>query len=874
MPGPILIGDQPAAKPAGFEDLFDGPSVRWRQPANPGATRILTHERVRTERRGQACGAEHVRFACPAGYAGVFLYPIDPAPVLDDLKISLTYRGDTLGARLAVRVVFPRTLVGSGDASRPLTTIVRGDARYENVGEWAELNLTDLPLLAKRHVRLLRTDSSMPTIDERGAYVDSIVLIVPGSPTGESFWVERLTLSGALLNGEHSVLTKAGRLPASAEPESQTDKLSVAVRVSAGGFTRDGDAIFPRIWTSQGESSELVKQLGFNTLAVDTLPGSLSAEGQQDDLLLVGPPPSDSAASVHRVFAWMLPNSGDARGIDTALPEVHRIRNDRRLSTRPLLAAPRYGFAAWSRLTDGLVLDAESLRGSNSSRFSLAKQQAIPGSPTVARVRLSHSPQAYEQLRAFAPQGKASPWRQPTAIEAAVWSAVAGGAKGVWFDATKPLNGPGEAEASISAAVELLNLKLKLVEPWLTGGEPIGQVLNADGEPVAAILRRGRTKLLLGYAPVGAIGPQSPTPLVVPAVSETALAYAVTPAGLFPVQRQRTLGGVSIDGKHLGPGRFLLLTDDRRTVQAIETRIKKSAPRAVSLIQQVVLDELRTLETMLKEASDSPMAARLAGAPPAITRVISQSKAAESGGDLSGAYSASSEAQSLLHSARQTFRAALADKQRRDSSPLTHTPATWSDELRLRQLLRGLPRSGNLLAGGDFEDLADLKQQGWSHTRLENHSPPPTVELSSATPRHGERCLTLRATAKNDASIEPVAWVTSPQVPVTAGRLVEITGWVRFEADAATPGSLVVVDSLGGDELAIAVDQASGWRPFRLLRRPTRNEKVQVSFVLSGAGIAAVDAVMIRPIVLATPKSNAPPPPAVAGNAKPRDYKK
>ena len=56
----------------------------------------------------------------------------------------------------------------------------------------------------------------------------------------------------------------------------------------------------------------------------------------------------------------------------------------------------------------------------------------------------------------------------------------------------------------------------------------------------------------------------------------------------------------------------------------------------------------------------------------------------------------------------------------------------------------------------------------------------------------------------------------------------------------------MVVDSLGGDDLAERFDKTAGWKEFTLYRAAAQPGAVGVTFVLSGLGEARIDDVTIE----------------------------
>ncbi|MEN1678738.1 MAG: hypothetical protein AAGJ46_04045 [Planctomycetota bacterium] len=847
--GSLLAGGARGELAPSILDSFESPTTVWRQPADPGATRVLAHVRSRDTRRGESIGVEHIRLACPAGYSGVFLYPIGLAPIVEDFKATIDLRSSAYGVRLAARVVLPAAADDSNQ-NGPVTMVVRGPALYQTPGQWATLRIEGLPALVNAQARLLRASPNSPAADTRQAYVDSLVLIVPSGPQGSEVWVDELRVEGPLVKqaiDDRLAGNSDGEAP---DPATDADEPQPEVRASADGLAAAGELLFPLVWSSHGESVATVSNAGFNTLAVNQLPDeAMQAAAADRGMRLIAPLPNGGdAPAIDGVLAWRLPGRVAGDAIDSARPAIEAYRDDPILARRPLLVAPAGSNAAWSRLADGMLLDATRLGGVHESPFAATSSQCMPGAPAFAQVALTYEAQAADQLAAFAPSGKSPQWREVDAVQSDVWLAIGAGARGVWLQSDRPLGGALPSDQTMQAAIELLNLKAKLIKPWLAGGRRAAGIKDGLGKPLAAVFVRDRTRLIVGLATQAQPILRSFT---VPSASETATAYRLTPAGLTPLKQQRVLGGVSIKSPPPGPGQFILLTDDRVAVRDIQRRVARIAARTLTLQQRLVIAGLKQFETMMGEAGESFYTKPVSGVAAACKRAISQSQAAEASSDLTGAYLAASRGLLVLSRGRREVFGRLTPAVRLDSSPLTHSPATWPDEIRLRQLLRALPRKGNRLAGGDFEDLATLKQLGWSYTRADNRRA--SVKLVDTDPKHGERALWITCDAAGGNAGEASAWVTSPTVKAEAGQLLEVTGWVRFEPASAGPGALVVVDSLGGETLSLTLREAADWRPFRLLRRPTSSEGLKLSFVLYGAGRGEVDAVMVRPVQLSAP---------------------
>ncbi|MEM6330199.1 MAG: hypothetical protein AAF790_08120 [Planctomycetota bacterium] len=877
--------------PPAVSESYDGPEASWVQPANPGEARVLRQERVRVAGRDGPVGAERVTFQCPAGYSAIFLHPIGQAPVLEEFKARVVYRGARAGAQLAVRVVFPRTPAAGGRTPRRETAVVRGDLRYGTPGQWQELTIAGLPSRVVGRARMMRAAGGAPSIDAREAYVDSVVLIVPGGGGADTFMTSRLEVEGVLQaarssGADASQATQGaggrGQKPAERTPTDPAPEAPPQPFDPTRGFQHAGKPLFPIIWTHRGESLQTLQRLGFNTVATRTMPSkAMAAEAHRLGLRIVaapggapGPPEPDGSPAL---LGLTLPSDGPALSIDAARAAIQRLRADASLAGLPIVAAAQDDFRAWSRLADALVVDSPRAAPPG-RRFKRAAAEVLGGVPLLVRAPLTRSTQAQDQLRAVAPTGKANAWRDFSRVEPAVWAAVASGASGVWLEADRPLGGAGRAAKRAAAEVELLNLRLALLTPWLVSGEPPAVIAGPDGRPAAVVLQRGVSKLVVGLAG----GPRAPAAqraetgnaggVVLPSISESAAAFTLNAAGLSPLRCARSLGGVRIDNAALGPGRWVLLTGDRREALQIARRVERSSRRAVMLMQTLAEAEASEWDAASeglafggRRREPSPITA-------AAKRWVSRSKASQAAGDAPAAYAACGSARQLLQNARSEALRRLRPSNGLRGSALLETPLTWGDDVRLRQLLKTAPRDDNLLAAGDFEDLAAVRAAGWRHTKPEGSRA--RVSLGDGEPVYGARCLTLHATGVAEPGRDPCVWVASPVVPLRTGQLVEITGWLRLRGSSDNRGGhggeLAVIDSLGGPELATRVTVggythqpvypagSSGrgdWLPFRILRRATGRQSLRLTFALSGSGEASIDAVMVRPIQVGAAES-------------------
>ncbi len=78
-----------------------------------------------------------------------------------------------------------------------------------------------------------------------------------------------------------------------------------------------------------------------------------------------------------------------------------------------------------------------------------------------------------------------------------VFSALAGGARGICFQSTTPLDAKDPATRRRAALLELVNLELDLIEPWCAGGSFVTSASGDDTNMGAAIMQTERARLVL-----------------------------------------------------------------------------------------------------------------------------------------------------------------------------------------------------------------------------------------------------------------------------------------------------------------------------------------------------------------------------------------
>lgn len=846
------------AAPVGADDwvdTHDSPAPAW-ELTDPSPARLVAHERLRLQPKGQATdvGAERIAYAAPPGTTAWVLRPTPAAVVIDELSVHVEATNTLPGTILAVEVALPRTAEGS-TSDAVVLRLSSDPARWSPRGVM-RIGLTDLPRRLQRRARAWRLANPGKPLDTREAYVTRAVLGLPGSGRPEQAMVRELRLEGyvprpqsaGLANDtppiEGPLLSSPAAQPlADAAPGLQGGTLRLTeVRLGSDGFRIDGEPYYPRVWRWRGEPFEELARRGVNTVWLDEAPTPQRlAEAAHYRLRLFCPPPktrgdAESVASWDRVLAWVLPGAVDGSDLDTAMAVVERTRALPPAAQRPILAHAVADSERWARVVDGLLLDADGSRASgppNAARRLAERSASLgPGTPVLAVVPLDVGRELIAQLDALLGDGVVSAWLPAGDVARSVDAALGTDVAGVVFVANEGLDGADDATSVAAGWLETINRRLRLIEPWLVNGRSEG-VAGVEGASTRLLTHGGVKLAALPAMP--STGAPTPTPFS--GLSDSARVYRLNAAGLHgwapPPERPGDLA--------LRPPGDLLACHDPRVVRSLRAYTRRGAGAAAATLIEVATAQLANTEAL------SPADRRRAA------RALNDAKLASARRDFAAAYDAAHLTVALVASAEDRRREIAIAGATLESTPLTVLPRTLTDHFRMSQLLASSPRGANRLHGGSFEDIDELRRHGWRHpaagARADAPNGPPDddhtpVGLVEANAVHGERVLRLRGS-------KPGEWgprIRSPEIDLASGETLELTGWARVEAP--TPGDrLEVVDTLGGEELALSIGSTDGeWRPFRLLRRASAQVGLGLEFRARGDVTAEIDAVMARPV--------------------------
>jgi len=859
-----------------WHEGFETPETSWRMAGGDAQSRLLQHQRLRGDARS-GNGCERLQLE---GNGGSYVYAahfVDTPPVIEELSPSVWIKSDRPGLGIAARIVLPRTI--DERTGRPATVIIRGE-EYQTAGRWQQLRIANIPQLLTRQIHILRMQLG-PQVDDREAYLDAVLLNVYGGPGTTNVWIDDLEIAGHA-TGEN----KSGARPADPAawasrgivrlPSADGKKSSSAphtVKLVGGVLLVDDRPMFPRAIQHSGEPLAVLKNLGFNAVWLRHLPTpELTEEAERLGLWLISPPPrpageselTDISPSLDRVLVWNIgENLGEAE-LDATHGWAAMVRAADRRCKRPLICHARIELRGYSRAADLLLLDRRPLCTSMefADYTAWVRRQpllASPGTPAWTTVQTQLSESLRGQLAALNPNVPPPSSVAPEQIRLLAYTAVSAGSRGLVFLSNSPLDASDPDTQRRAAALELLNLELDLLEPWAAAGGFAATAEAAAAEVSAAVLRVDRAQMLLpvwnspGAQCAAAESSASPLSLVVPGVPEASNAYLLAPAGVQPLRRMRVAGGVSVSLDEFDLTAQVLLAHDPLIINAVHRRAAQTGLRAAELYHESATQEMAAVRAVaLRVAARTPIASSTALID-AAGRNLQDSSAKLAGKDYTGAMLAANRS---LRSLRALKRAYWESARQELASAATSPGALAFDSLptHWRMIDRlGAGRFGeNVLAGGNFEDVATMMHAGWQNIFHANPDLRTSVDLAPQASRSGQTGLRMIAMPHDrqnpPAAIErPPVIFTSPPVHVEAGVLVCIHGWVRMPApiEAGADG-LLVFDSIGGEELADRIGRADHWRQFALYRVATRSGPMNVTFALTGLGEVWLDDVAVQ----------------------------
>ncbi len=658
------------------------------------------------------------------------------------------------------------------------------------------------------------------------------------------------------------------------------------VRLVGSVLMVDGRPMFPRIIQHRGEPLAFLKQLGFNAIWLQRLPApELLEEADRLNMWLICPPPrptiseeqtatvanampvpamADLGPQFDCVLAWDLGGDLTEAEVEATQRWAEQVQAADRRGKRPLVCRPRTNLRAYSRPANLLLIDRRPL-GTTLEMAEYAnwvrKQPLLAslGTPIWTTVQTQPNEAIRQQLVALEPGTPPPLSVAAEQMQLLACTAVASGSRGLVFVSESPLDAPDPDTRQRAMALELLNLELELLEPWAAAGSCIATAESNLPQVTGAVLRTDHSRLLLPLwsSPGAQFVPEQSAAnsltLVAPGVPEASSAYELTPSGVQSLRHMRVAGGMSVTLDEFGLATEVLLAHDPLIISAVHHRAAQMGRRAAELQRHLAVHKFNTVQAIAAQlatrTSVPALPKWLATARKSLQLCDSQLPAGDA---LSAALNAQRAMRSLRLIERAYWEGAIKGLVSPVTSPAAVSYGTLPCHWRLIDRLSNCRFSQNQLAGGDFEDIGTMMRTGWRYI----FHPAPTVQASvdllpqaARSGRLGVRLLVTPTDAKNPPAVveSPPILFTSPTVPIEAGQIVCIHGWVRVPGPiTASSDGLLVVDSFSGEALADRIGPTKEWRHFAMYRVAPQAGPMCVTFALSGIGEAWLDDVAIQ----------------------------
>lgn len=892
----LLYGPRELCAQGVVRNDFEAPETVLRPAGSDVSFKLEAHQHV-TQGAHSGHGCEWIRTSGSNGTFVYFSHVIGPARVISELSPSIWVKADRPGVQIVARVVLPRSVNPS--TGKPMTARILG-SDYQQVGSWQQLKFDRLPLAVERQARLLRTQFG-PTVDEREAYVDRILLNVYGGPGVTNVWVDDLEVNG-LVSPSSAGAPKASVVGVT--PQAVAEQVAAwpggqgvpRVEMKLSAMLVGGRPFFPRAIEHRGEPLARLQSLGFNTVwLAQPATSEQLREATALGLWLIAPPPSARELESRNaegatpklgtlfdpVLVWDL-----GRGLATS--ELEATRRWAKLvqaadpRARPLLCAPESDLKSYSRPPFKMLLARREVIGTSMDFMQYIdwlrqrSELALGGTPLWATIQTEPSPQLTEQVALISAGRAPAPVVQESQMRSMVHCALAARARGVCFTSNTRLDGNDPATERRAALLELMNLELELIGRWPAAGSFAPTASTSEAHITGAVIETDRSRLLLPvFAPSGSqfvlANASKPTlSFRVPGVPEGNDAYELSHTSLRPLTTHRKPGGTIVvlgesQGNSLRDSVVVFVqSQDEVVLRAIKDTLNKTRTRAAELARRIAADELAQVEYGEQRLSEVgrtvPATARLR------TDAVEHLRQSETlmKTDVAAAYYQARRAQQDLRDIqRGHWERAVPKDQSPVADPLTTGFLSLSEHYRLAHELSSAARSENRLREGTFEDLNSLLASGWKYFQhapasaaatagAESATIVTTVELAAEAAHAGQSGLRLRAVSSDPknkpAAIEtPPLWITSAPVSVEQGDLVAIEGWIRVvQPVTGSVDGLLIIDSLGGPALAERFVAASDWRQFTMVRAAPKSGSVSLTFALSGLGEVAIDDVSVQ----------------------------
>ena len=834
-------------------------------------------------RRGSA--AIQMGFSTEDSGQATAVLPVAPAFAIAELQYTLWCYSPTASTRVELSVVLPRTRL-PGETT-PLRLLIAGPS-LPPAESWQQLAIggdsPDVVELIERRVWQLREQlGSRAAIDISQAYVDQMRLVIAAPEGSHRVWIDDLRIDGQVDVGPSVFAAENAAGSSPNFPVQQTANLQqeqgaaqveeCPYRQNASVLEYRGRPIALRCIEYNGESLRFLRETGFNCieLAAPATPEFLQQVTEQGLWAICPPPAQIGLYQLPRnydcVVAWKMGPRLTHRDLAFVRQSLREIRQGDYWSQRPVILDVASHWTTYGRLGTILGLDGieigSSQRLHQMSHWVEQRRQIAGNPPTLVSVPTDLPAATLKQVAAVT--GRLPP--TPLSVEQvqySVYEALSGGARGIRFRSAARLDAADPGSRLKALTLRWINRELEVVHPWMAGGAVTRrEEIKADGNGSDWLdlteINTSQARLMLIQRSTG--NEQwycGDADLVRPTYNDTRAltsdqAYWLGPESAETRSQDALHGGLDIDLRDCGICAAFVITQSPQVIR----QLRQGYSRMPELSAPAYRIELSRNWLAILQLLDQQNAA-LGGTSVAIRGQLDQADTYLRQATLAGGQSVSTDRslllanQQLAYARREMVLGARRGFTNSLASPLTNHCTLISDHYRLTSQAAELRWTPNALAGGDFEDLAHMQRHGWENQRLDSSQYQTQVELAPAAAVSGKMGLRMQVvpqSAGRPGVLESTPlWISTPAMPVKAGQMVRLHGWVRIgNALQGSPRGLCISDNISGSALAETFLTTNGqWQEFTLYRMIPADAELEFKIELCGYGTADIDELTLQ----------------------------
>lgn len=877
-----------------YVDDFDGDEIGCRLYFDEKQVQLKLQERTKSL-AFSGMGAERFQFVAAENNVSLVIETaVKPTRVFEELRISAAVFCNRPGTQLAARVVFPHQI--DPTTKEPVTRLFVGQTLTE-VTKWQELKLTTTDSQIGKHLILWRASLKPQELDPREMYIDRVYLKQTLGKGMTEIMLDNLRMS-PIVEPETEWLNQSqaeANEPRKPTIEFQLDRLIV-----------EGRPMFPVIVPYQHEPVELFKQIGPNVVWVDNyLNRNLVNQLNRERIWATAWPPSvksengkilDAAQGslapfgeeTDGVLFWNLGVRIDPTSHQQLKHWVHQVKTSDREQRRPILADVTAEETIFSRDVDMLGISKHILQTpyslkAYSEHLKRRMRRAQPGTFVISWLQTEPSREIADYRKGI---GLSPASVEPEQIRLQTYHSLCAGCKGLGYWNWTPLNAEGPGFEERRLVLEQLMTELDLLEPFLAGGEVIDKfqvsLSNSNGskrnpiqqnlletsseEELSCALIRSEHGLVILMSTLEPDSQYVPGPLaandlkiLVRSLPESAFLWQITPTGLWPLETSRKAGGTEIRIPRFNMTAALMVATDQGVAQEMERKIQQIQSRAAELSLELaeakfervqkIDSELNELGVGLSAGSHLLLQSR---------RLIEESRLSLKKQHYHQTRDNAEMACQLLRILQRThWQNAVQHLSSPTSVPHAVCFQTLPDYWKLIQLLgqqEDSPRA-SLVHTANFEDADSMRVEGWTRDVTSSKQVAVYDALDPSHVHEGDYCLRMVSVPTENQPVvtidEPVVRYETPAIPVKAGELLHVTGWIRIPRPLTSSlEGFRIYDTQFGSANALQWSQETEWKQFEMMRPIWKQEDVHIVMELYGLGDVAIDHVQIKTITL------------------------